>query len=75
MPPPSCHGGITGLWMEGLNQQVPDIKATTMVDDNRLYVVGTENFRTFEEAIEYAKHMMKKWATCSAARHRRSQHC
>ena len=46
---------IVGLWMEGLNQQVPEIKATTMVDDRSLYVVGTERFRILEEAIEYTK--------------------
>ena len=44
---------ITGLWMDGMSQQVPEIKGTTMVDNRRLYAVGTENFRTFEEAIEY----------------------
>ena len=31
--------------MEGLNQQVAEIKGTTMVDDRRLYAVGTEKFR------------------------------
>ena len=46
---------ITGLWMEGMNQQVPEIKATTMFDDRRLYVAGTEKFRILEEAIEYTK--------------------
>ena len=36
-----------------MNQQEPEIKATTMVDDRRLYAVGTENSRILEEAIEY----------------------
>ena len=44
---------VTGLWMDGMSQQVLEIKGTTMVDNRRLYAVGTENFRTFEEAIEY----------------------
>ena len=38
-----------------MNQQVPEIKATTMFDDRRLYVAGTEKFRILEEAIEYTK--------------------
>ena len=43
---------IAGLWMDGMNQQVPDIKATTMVDDTSLYAVGTEKCRILEEVIE-----------------------
>ena len=31
---------ITGLWMDGMNRQIPEIKATTMVDNRRLYAVG-----------------------------------
>ena len=46
---------ITGLWMDGMNRQIPEIKATTMVDDRRLYAVGTEKFKILEEAIEYTK--------------------
>ena len=34
---------IIGLCMDGTNQQVPDIKATTLVDDRRQYAVGTES--------------------------------
>ena len=45
----------TGLWMDGMTLQVPEIKATPMVDDRRLYAVGTEKFRIIEEAIEYTK--------------------
>ena len=47
-----------------MSQQVPEIEATTMVDDRRLYAVGTEKFRILEEAIEYTK-MMKRWVTSS----------
>ena len=43
---------ITGLWMGGTNQQVPEITATTMVDDRRLYAVGTEKFRILHEKRE-----------------------
>ena len=46
---------ITGLWMDGMNRQIPEIKATTMVDDRRLYAVETEKFKILEEAIEYTK--------------------
>ena len=42
----------SGLWMEGMNQRIPEIKATTMVDDRTLCAVGTEKFRILEEAIE-----------------------
>ena len=42
-------------WMDGMNRQIPEIKATTMVDDQRLYAVGTEKFKILEEAIEYTK--------------------
>ena len=41
--------------MEGLDQQVPDIKDTTMVHDRRLYAVGTEKFRILEGVIEHTK--------------------
>ena len=47
---------ITGLWMDGMNQEVSEIKATTMVDDRRMYVVGAEKARTLEEAIGNIKH-------------------
>ena len=43
---------FSGWWMEGMNEQVPEIKATTMVDDRMLYASETKNFRIFEEAIE-----------------------
>ena len=43
---------IMGLWMDGVNRQIPEIKATMMVDDKRLYAVGTEKFKVLEEAIE-----------------------
>ena len=46
---------ITGLWMDGMNRQVPEVKATTMVDDRRLCAVGTEKFKVLEEAIEHTK--------------------
>ena len=42
---------IIGLWMEGLNQRVPEVKVTTMLDDRRLYAVGS----ILEKAIEYTK--------------------
>ena len=43
---------ITGSWMEGLSQQLPEI--TTMADDRRwLYAVGTEKIRIREEATKY----------------------
>ena len=41
--------------MEGLNQQIPEVKATTMVDDGRLYAVETEKYRTHEEAVKHRK--------------------
>ena len=41
---------VSSQWMDGLNQQVPEIKATTMVDDRRLYA-----FRVLGEAIAYIK--------------------
>ena len=41
--------------MYGMKQQVPEIKATTMVDDRRLYAVGTEKFKILQEAIEDTK--------------------
>ena len=46
---------ITGLWMNGRSPQVPEIKASKMVDDRRLCAVGTETFRILEKAIEYIK--------------------
>ena len=46
---------ITGLWMDGMNRQIPEIRTTTMVDDRRLHAVGTEKFKVLEEAIEYTK--------------------
>ena len=46
---------ITCFWMEGMNQQAPEIKATTMVDDRRLCVVSTEKFGILVEAIEHTK--------------------
>ena len=45
----------TGLRMEGLIQLVPEIKATSMVDERRLHAIGTEKFRILEETIEYTK--------------------
>ena len=46
---------ITGLWMDGTNRQIPESKATTMVDHRRLNAVGAEKFKVLEEAIEYTQ--------------------
>ena len=64
----------TCLWMDGMNQQVPQIKATTMVDDRRLYAVGTEQFRILQEAVEYTKTIDDEVVTSSTAKIRWLQH-
>ena len=46
---------ITALWVDGMNEQAPETRATTMVDDRKLYAVGTEKLRILEEAIDYTK--------------------
>ena len=51
----SGHGCMYHGLVDGMNRQIPEIKATTMVDDRRLHAMGTETFRILEEAIKYRK--------------------
>ena len=52
MQPQSCRSCMYHWLVNGWhNQQEPEITATTIVDDRRLYGVGTETFRILEEAM------------------------
>ena len=43
--------------MDGVNRQIPEIKATTVVDDRRLYAVGDGEVQSLEVAIEFTKQL------------------
>ena len=61
---------ITGLWMDGMNRQIPEIKATTVVDDKRLYAGGRRSSKSLTKQSSTQRSLTKRSATSSTPRSR-----